>query len=222
MCSAEEIEIVPNPIDPDQVVGSRSDADNGGLVTVGYLSGGTHRKGFDLLPQVMELVADLPVEWKLFLTRRPSPFSTPVWDRLDALDGVVLTIPGRKPDVREVYGQCDIVFLPSREESFSLITAEAMLNGLPVVATDLAPTRALLGDEAAGLLFPLDHVGQAAGALRRLVLEPSLRVRLGAEGRKRAAEFVPVTIADRMLRLYGIDGGSSPPRAPMPPGARHR
>ncbi|MGH8924766.1 MAG: glycosyltransferase family 4 protein [Acidimicrobiia bacterium] len=207
LCAIEEVELIPNPIDPDQVVGIRS-APNPRPV-IAYLSGGTNRKGFDLLPRVMERLADLPVEWRLFLTRNESPFNAPVWAQLDSLrsqPAISLSILGRQPDVRVVYGQADIVFIPSREESFSLLTAESMLNGIPVVASDLEPIRSLLGEGEGGLVFPTEDVGGAAGALRRLATDPQLRERMGERGRVRASVFSPLAVAERMLAVYRASG----------------
>jgi glycosyltransferase involved in cell wall biosynthesis len=202
LCRADQVEIVPNPIDPAEVLGSgRLPSER---VVVGYLGAGAYRKGFDLLPEVIGRLADLPIEWKLFTNRFMTDFNRPIWEILDRTDERRVSLPGADPDVRRVYQQCDIVFVPSRHESFSRVAAEAMLNGLPVVASDIEPLRELLGDEAAGLLFPVDDPAAAAQALRRLVLDADLRYRLGAEGRKRAAGFDPARVAERMLTLYGV------------------
>jgi glycosyltransferase involved in cell wall biosynthesis len=107
-------------------------------------------------------------------------------------------------DVRLAYRRLDIVFCPSRNESFCRVAAEAMMNGLPVVASDIEPLRALLGNDEAGILFPVDDVASASAALTRLVADPALRFRLGAVGRKRAHAFEPGAIADQLLDLYGV------------------
>jgi glycosyltransferase involved in cell wall biosynthesis len=105
-------------------------------------------------------------------------------------------------DVREAYARCDIVFVPSRRESFCRVAAEAMLNGIPVVASDLQPLQELLGDDEAGLLVPIDDRDAAVAALRRLASDEDLRRRLGAEGRRRAAAFSPEAVARAMRALY--------------------
>ena len=70
---------------------------------------------------------------------------------------------------------------PSVLESFCRVAAEAMLNGIPVVGSDLAPIRALLGDDEAGLLFPVGDTHRAAEAIARLVADGG-RTALGAAG----------------------------------------
>jgi phosphatidylinositol alpha-mannosyltransferase len=82
-----------------------------------------------------------------------------------------------------------------------------MANGLPVVGSDLAPIRALLGDDgdgAAGLLFPTGDVAAAAEAVDRLATDAALRDRLGAAGRRRAAAFDPAAVAEQLRACYGV------------------
>ncbi|WP_432478369.1 glycosyltransferase family 4 protein [Nocardioides sp. GXQ0305] len=199
LCRASDVEIVPNPIDPADVVAPER-RDNA-RVTVGYLSPPTWRKGFDLLPDIVGPLADLPIEWKLFTNRNPSDFNAPVWDRLDRMPHVTQT--QSHSDVRRVYAQCDIVLVPSRQESFSRITAEAMLNGIPVVATDLQPIHDMLRT-GAGTVFPVGDAAAAAAAVRRFAVDPALRRTAGEEGARRAQRFSPASVTRQMLRLYGV------------------
>lgn len=63
---------------------------------------------------------------------------------------------------------------------------EAMLTGLPVVATNIRGPREQVADGETGLLVPAGRVAPLAGALRRLVEDRGLRERMGAAGRARA------------------------------------
>ncbi len=204
LCRTEEVEIVPNPVDPATVLGQRRTHSK--QIVIGYLGAGRDRKGFDLLPDIIEALADMPLEWRLFTKRLDSPYATPIWNRLDSITAAHIKIPGPDSDVRRIYEQCDIVLVPSREESFSLVTAEAMLNGIPVVASNLDPLRDLLSSdtsEGAGLLFPTGDTGLAAAAIRRLAEDPELRARMGEEGRRRANAFRSDRVAARLLESYG-------------------
>ncbi|MBA2336404.1 MAG: glycosyltransferase family 4 protein, partial [Acidimicrobiia bacterium] len=100
----------------------------------------------------------------------------------------------------------DIVWVPSRSESFCRVAAEAMMNGIAVVASDIPPLRQLLGDDEAGLLYSTEDPAAAAAALRRLVADPDLRRRLGEAGRVRADAYSPQIVTTRLLELYGIGG----------------
>ena len=118
----------------------------------------------------------------------------------------------------------DIVIVPSREESFSMVTAEAMLNGIPVVASNLEPLRDLLDGTSspAGLLFPIGDEAAAARAIAILAEDAELRARLGAEGKRRASAFRVEEVAARFLRSYGVAdersvGGEGLPSSPSAP-----
>jgi len=205
----DAISIVPNPIDPREVRTVK-----GALVdrsrsrrppVVGYLGSCIRDKGFDLIPDIIRESQDVAVRWAIFV---PKPSAkdragTRSWAELEALSvGGRVSFPGRKSDVREAYRECDIVICPSRRESFGRIAAEAMTNGLPVVASDIGPFRDLVGD--AGLLFPSRDPASAAAGVRRLVKEPALRHQLGRRGEERAARFEPGPIVRRFAELYGL------------------
>ena len=206
LCASGEATIVPNPLDPRDVVFAEPEPHDG--VTVAVLGGSTLRKGFDLIPEVARRVEPLGVRWQLYIGHAPKPENESIWAELDAMETV--TVPGRVADVRQAYAGADIVFVPSREESFCRIAAEAMMNGLPVVASDLPPLRHLLGD-GAGLLFPPGDTRGAAAGIRTFATDTEARGRAGAVGRSRGEEFLPSGVAAQMLDLYGApDGGVSP------------
>jgi phosphatidyl-myo-inositol alpha-mannosyltransferase len=100
-----------------------------------------------------------------------------------------------------------------------MVTVEAMLNGLPVVASDLEPIRQLLigGDEPpAGLVFPVADAAAAARAITTLVSDRDKRVAMGEAGRIRANMLDARQVAARFLTLYGVGA------AALADGARSR
>jgi glycosyltransferase involved in cell wall biosynthesis len=200
LARSDEVEIVPNPIDPGDVVGVPDGHD--GLV-VGYLGSDAAYKGFQFLPAIIGAVGDVSVKWLVFADQHPSSDSIP-WNELRRLSYDVVSIVGKVDDVRQAYARCDIIICPSLQESFCRVAAEAMLNGLPVVASDLEPLRHLLGEEQAGLFFPAGDVRAAAEALRRLVNDDRLRDSLGRCGRERAAIFDPIGVVRQLIELYGV------------------
>ena len=229
LARAEDVAVVPNPIDPADVVADRPPADEddgaGGPPTVAFLGTPRDYKGFQFLPDLVEKVAERePVRWLLF-TQQTDDHLPEVWDRLRALeaDGR-LTIAGKTTDVAGAYARCDVVVCPSVLESFCRVAAEAMLNGIPVAGSDLGPVRALLGDDEAGLLFPVGDLDAGADAIARLARDPQLRERLGREGRARAAQFGPEAVGDRFAQLLGLGSAAGtpgertgPPSAPTVP-----
>ena len=107
-----------------------------------------------------------------------------------------------------VMAACDIVLSLHRSEGFGLVPAEAMLLGLPVIATDWSGTQTFLSAECAALvpvrLIPADDprgvfvapgavwaepdVAVAAQHLVRLADDPPARRALGQAGRHAALQ----------------------------------
>jgi glycosyltransferase involved in cell wall biosynthesis len=207
LTSLGSVRIVPNPIDPEDCLGESLGQENIGrrdCVVVGYLAATNARKGFRLLPDIIGRVGDASIRWVVFAAR-PNDRTGPeelIWSRLEALRPRI-AFEGWQTSVGNAYRMCDIILCPSAEESFSRIPAEAMLNGLPVVASDIEPHRALLaGPDPAGLLFAIENLDMAADHIRRLAADPSLRMALGRAGQSRAGAFSPGEIAARFAVLY--------------------
>jgi glycosyltransferase involved in cell wall biosynthesis len=81
------------------------------------------------------------------------------------------------------YADADIFALPTEREGYGIVFAEALMRGLPVVAADIAPVRAIVGD--AGVFVPPQRVRPLAAALR-LLTDPWLRRKLAEAARDRA------------------------------------
>lgn len=191
--------VIPNPIEPQVIAGNP--VAGGSALRVGYLGADRPSKGFDLLPETMDRLSGEDIRLLLFSS---PPFATDhaSWGRLATRFGSTVVDEGRRVDVSEAYARCDAVYIPSRQESFCRVAAEAMMNGLPVVAADLPPLRELLGNDEAGLLFPVENAEAGAAALACLARDPALRARLGQEGRLRAQAYAPQGVASALLELY--------------------
>lgn len=106
-------------------------------------------------------------------------------------------------DARRYYGAVDVVAIPSRFESFSIVAVEAMLAERPVVAFDVGGLSEVVVDGETGLLVPAGDEVALASALQRLLDDPGLRASLGREGRAVArARFTPEAMARAYEALY--------------------
>jgi glycosyltransferase involved in cell wall biosynthesis len=107
---------------------------------------------------------------------------------------------GREPDVGAWLARASVLVHPARWEGFGLGVLEAMLAGLPVVASNVSALPELVADEETGLLVrPDDPSALALGVARAL----GDAERLGAAGRERARrEFSVARMADRTAELY--------------------
>ena len=96
---------------------------------------------------------------------------------------------GYRPDIPELLRAGDIFTLPSHREGMPRSIIEAMLTGLPVVATNIRGVREEVVDETTGLLVPARNAAALANALRRLVSDARARSRMGSNGLTRAREL---------------------------------
>jgi glycosyltransferase involved in cell wall biosynthesis len=203
----KRIEIVPNPVDPHDVVAAHPDTDRTPpTVRVAYLGLASLGKGFDLLAPIMRAIDRQDIGLDLYVAppvpETPVPLRSP-WEDINAASVEYdITLPGRTSDVRRAYRAADIVLCPSRAESFGRIAVEAMMNGLPVVASDLPTFRRLVGDTGAGLLFPVDDVAGAAAAVVQLADDADLRREMGARGRSEAHRFTPENVVPLLEAAY--------------------
>jgi glycosyltransferase involved in cell wall biosynthesis len=96
----------------------------------------------------------------------------------------------------------------SRYESFGYVTAEAMLLGIPVVATPATGTVDLVRHEQTGLLVEADAV-VVAEAIGRLKREPDLHARLSSQARTYVEEkFTIRGMVDSLEELYSSAAGA--------------
>ena len=109
---------------------------------------------------------------------------------------------GYRDDVPRVMAAADVFCLPSHFEGLPMSVIEAMLTGLPVVATDIGGPREQVAADETGLLVPPATVAPLAEALARLAADPALRARMGEAGRARALErFDEAKVVARTVAL---------------------
>ena len=87
------------------------------------------------------------------------------------------------PDLLATYRQADLFVLPSvGGEGVPKVVAEAMAQGLPVVATDVGSTRELVQHNRTGLLVPPGSSPAIKAAIGSLALDDGLRRSLAKAG----------------------------------------
>lgn len=112
---------------------------------------------------------------------------------------------GHRRDMPDLLRAADIFTLPSHREGMPRSIIEAMLTGLPVVATDIRGSREEVVDNQTGLLVPVRDTGALATALQSLCENRDLRERMGRAGRERAlVEFDEQNVIDRQIDHLGL------------------
>jgi UDP-glucose:(heptosyl)LPS alpha-1,3-glucosyltransferase len=118
------------------------------------------------------------------------------------LDGRVLFL-GVARDVASLYSMADCFVLPTRYDTFSLTTLEAMASGLPVIVSRAAGVSELLSPNRDSLVLDRpDDVETLARHLDRLVKDEEFRSQLGLEARKTAEQHSWDLVAERTLQVY--------------------
>ncbi len=78
---------------------------------------------------------------------------------------------GFRADVANILRQADIFLLPSVSEGFSISTVEAMMAGVPVIATRSGGPEEILVDGASGILVPVKDPGAMVAAIQKMMDE---------------------------------------------------
>lgn len=110
---------------------------------------------------------------------------------------------GWREDVAAVLSEASIACLPSYREGLPKSLLEAAACGLAIVTTDAPGCRDVVVDGGNGFLVPVRNVEALATALKKLMLDPVLRARMGARSRVRAKEeFSSERVIGETLAVY--------------------
>ena len=99
------------------------------------------------------------------------------------------------------YSRARCFCLPTVQEGFGLVFAEAMAAGLPVVACRAAAVPEVVRDGETGLLVPPRTPAALAAALERMLGDDGLRNEMGIAGRTRVEALDLVPVARRFLEV---------------------
>jgi glycosyltransferase involved in cell wall biosynthesis len=132
---------------------------------------------------------------------------------VDAGDGVLWMDSVAPVELRNLYGACDALVVPSIatrtfREPWGLVVNEAMNRGLPVIASDAVGAAAggLVRDGRNGLVVPAGDSGALAEAIGRLAAEPELRSRMGEAGAEDVRAFTYDAWAEGFSRALATLG----------------
>jgi glycosyltransferase involved in cell wall biosynthesis len=109
---------------------------------------------------------------------------------------------GERDDVPAILSAADIFCQPNTApEGFGLSLVEAMHAGLPVVTSGIGGACEIV-DGSCGLLTPPGDAGALSRALRQLILDRGLNMRLGAAARRRPGALCDVS--RQMHRIHEV------------------
>ncbi len=163
--------------------------------TIGYLGSFQDYEGLDDIIDVLKLLQQQDANVRVLMVGDGLRFN-PIRSRIvheGLADSVTLT--GRVPHakVMEYYAQMDVLVYPRRstgatETITPLKPFEALALAKPIVVSNVAPLKEIVGENQRGLVFESGNVEEFAEAIQQLKDSPSLRASLGAAGRQWVVE----------------------------------
>jgi glycosyltransferase involved in cell wall biosynthesis len=102
----------------------------------------------------------------------------------------------------DLYGQQQVLILPSFFEGQPLVMLEAAALGLAIVATDESGMHDFIESDRDGLLVPVGDETALAAALLRLCDDPALAFGLGTAAREKVQKFTWSQSAQMLLGAY--------------------
>ena len=157
------------------------------MVSVGRLS---KQKGSDVLIRAHALLLERGLKQHLIILGEG--MERPVLEELAQRLGVNRTVhlPGFVNNPYPLIKNASVFCLSSRFEGFSLVIAEALSLGTPVVSTDCSygPSE-ILGNGKYGLLTPVDDPENLASGIAQVLSDANLARELSLNGPKRANQY---------------------------------
>lgn len=146
-------------------------------------------KNLQILPLVLAVLSHLDKE-KSYRFHVTIPKGHPMWDKMQRdmrKYGVVGHIINHgylpQTDLISLYRRCQLCFLPTLLETFSVTSLEAMFFGLCIVATDFSFNRDVIGD--AGFYFQPDSAEDAASQIFKIANSSHIQKMLRQKMEKR-------------------------------------
>jgi glycosyltransferase involved in cell wall biosynthesis len=206
----DQIEIhspVP-PVAPDAAVAPSAAGQRPRIVFAGQIVRG---KGVDVLLESLARVT-APFECVILGDGHHRPYCEELSRQLGLTDRVRFTGYVPAAEIGAYYASATLaVFSSVWPEPFGLSGLEALRHGLPVVAFDVGGVREWLDDGVNGLLAPWMDRAAFAAQVEKLLLDPALARRLGAQGRALAAgRFDFVRYVDGLENLFGALDPAAP------------
>jgi len=93
---------------------------------------------------------------------------------------------GKQPRIVDYLSACDVLLLPSDQESFGLAALEAMACEVPVIASRVGGLPEVVTDGETGYLSAVGDVDKMAADAARLLVDHKLRREMGQRARDSA------------------------------------
>lgn len=164
-----------------------------------YVSAYYPHKNFEIIPSVIEILAQRKVNCRFIFTLPQKEFEgiTRFVKHLKFIQNVG---PCTQEALIQLYSNADAVFMPSLLETFSANYPEAMKMGIPIICSEFNFSRDVCGDAA--LYFDAQSPEDIANKIEALINNKALQNDLINAGKKRLAQLeTPESRANKLLTL---------------------
>ncbi|WP_286975264.1 glycosyltransferase [Acetomicrobium sp. UBA5826] len=103
-------------------------------------------------------------------------------------------------EVFNFWRSLDVACVPSNVEGFPLSLLEAMACGLPIVGYEEPGIKEAIGDM--GILLPVGDIDGLAKALKKVIEDEMLRVKLSDMSLKRSKQFTKENMIKQIIKVY--------------------
>ena len=111
---------------------------------------------------------------------------------------------GFRNDINTLYANCNIVCLPSYYgEGLPKSLVEAAACGRAIITTDMPGCRDSIIPDETGILIQPKNALELADAIQYLIENPTVRMKMGASGRKLAEDaFTIESVVEEHMNIY--------------------
>jgi glycosyltransferase involved in cell wall biosynthesis len=122
---------------------------------------------------------------------------------IDTDSSVIDLGPVSENDKVSLLSHCELLAVPTTDESFGIVFTEAMSYGKPAVAVDIAPVNEIVRNGITGILVPQDDADSLAQALTTLLTDDALRHSMGARANDLFNSFyAPSAVVPKIVAVY--------------------
>lgn len=160
----------------------------------------------DLIEAAETLKDEYKDRIKFLLCGRLTPNKTGITEEYmrEHCDGKYICWLGERNDVKKLLEESHIMAFPSYyREGVPKSLIEASAIGRPIITCNSTGCRDVVDDNVNGILIEPKNISQLSKALKKLIDDKQLRIRMGKASRKKAEkEFSIEKVVDTHLRIY--------------------
>lgn len=169
------------PLGADLEMFSPDGTEMAGPLTFLFAGATIRRKGFDLLVEAFERVRSENPDVQLRIVGSRGDLGHLLNPEIDFLG------PKTQPELAAELRRADVLVLPSRNDSYAMVVAEALASGTPALVSEMVGAKDLVTEGKTGWIVPVEDVAALAERMAWCARHPEEVRALGPDCR-RAAE----------------------------------